>query len=316
MNDSDDKSRADKLKDAAATAAATVKPQVDKVIAQAENLASKIKGANPMSYKDKRVVVTGCFSGVGEALVHLLDDLGAEEIIGLDIKEPSCPVSKFIQCDMGDPDSIDAAAAEIGGPVHVLFNNAGIAGNLGVVNVMKVNVFGLLRLTKALEDHIPEGGAVINTASIAGMNWPAHQMEIMDLLSIDDWDKQVSWVEEKPEVVGEDSYMFSKECVQVLTMMRAKDLIRRKVRIASACPAPIDTPLLPDFKATMSAEVIDWTAAQATGEYVTPQEVANLLAYLGSDAASYISGTNVNIDGGFAGGTITGQVDFSTIPGA
>jgi len=269
---------------------------------------------NPMSYAGKRVVVTGCYSGVGEALVNLLSDLGAEEIIGLDIKQPSCPVTQYINCDMGDPDSVDAAAAQISGPVHVLFNNAGIAANLGAINVMKVNVFGLIRLTKALEDQIPAGGAVINTASIAGMNWPAHQMEIMELLSIDDWDKQVAWAEDKPEIVA-DGYMFSKECVQVLTMMRAKDLIKRKIRIASACPAPIDTPLLPDFKATMSAEIIDWTTEQATGEYVQAWEVANLLAYLGSDAATYISGTNVNIDGGFAGGTITGQVDFTTAPG-
>jgi len=144
-----------------------------------------------MSYEGKRVVVTGCYSGVGEALVNLLSDLGAEEIIGLDIKEPSCPVTKYINCDMGNPDSVDAAAAEISGPVHVLFNNAGIAANLGAINVMKVNVFGLIRLTKALEDQIPAGGSVINTASIAGMNWPAHQMEIMELLSIDDWDKQL-----------------------------------------------------------------------------------------------------------------------------
>ncbi len=270
---------------------------------------------NPMSYAGKRVVVTGCYSGVGEALVHLLSDLGADEIIGLDIKEPTCPITRYIHCDMGDPDAIDAAAAEIGGPVHVLFNNAGIAANLGAINVMKVNVFGLVRLTQALSDHIPQGGAIINTASIAGMNWPAHQEEIMELLSIDDWDKQVAWAEEKPEIVA-DGYMFSKECVQILTMLRAKDLIKKKVRIASACPAPIDTPLLPDFRETMGEAMIDWTAHEATGEYVQPGEVANLLAYLGSDAASYISGTNVNIDGGFQGGVITGQIDFSTMPAA
>lgn len=268
---------------------------------------------NPMSYEGKTAVVTGCYSGVGEALVHLLSDLGAAEIVGLDIKEPSCPVSKYINCNLGDPDSIDAAAAQISAPVHVLFNNAGVAANAGAVNAMKVNVFGLVRLTQALEAHIPAGGAIINTASIAGMNWPAHQLEIMELLSIDDWDKQVAWAEEKPELIA-DGYMFSKECVQILTMMRAKDLIKKKVRIASACPAPIDTPLLPDFKATMSEEMIDWTTQQATGEYVTAAEVASLLAYLGSDAASYVSGTNVNIDGGFAGGVITGQVDFSTAP--
>ena len=267
---------------------------------------------NPMSYEGKRVVVTGCYSGVGESLVELLAGLGADEIIGLDIKEPGGPVSRYIHCDMGDPDSVDAAAAEISGPVHVLFNNAGIASNFGVEAVMRVNVFGLVRLTNALLDKIPEGGAVINTASIAGMNWPAHQNEIMELLSIDDWDKQVAWAAENPEVVA-DGYMFSKECIQILTMWKAKDFWNKKIRLASACPAPIDTPLLPAFKETLSEQVIDWTTDQATGEYVQPIEVANLLAYLGSDAATYISGTNVNIDGGFQGGIITGQVDMSAM---
>lgn len=267
-----------------------------------------------MSYSGKRVVVTGCYSGVGEALVQLLADLGADEIIGLDITEPAGPVSRYIKCDMGNPGDIDAAASDISstGQVNVLFNNAGIAANLGVPNVMRVNVFGLVRLTNALLDHIPEGGAVVNTASIAGMNWPAHQAEIMELLSMDDWDKQVAWVEENPEVVT-DGYMFSKECIQILTMWKSKELMKKKIRIASACPAPIDTPLLPAFKETMSEAMIDWTRDQATGEYVTPAEVANLLAYLGSDAASYISGANVNIDGGFQGGVITGEVDMSTL---
>ena len=268
--------------------------------------------SNPMSYKGKNVVVTGCYSGVGEALVKLLSDLKASEIIGLDIKEPKGPITKYIQCDMGDPASVDAAVAEIPGPVNVLFNNAGIAANFPAEQVMRVNILGLTRLTGALVEKIPAGGAIINTASIAGMNWPAHQNEIMELLAIDDWDKQVAWVDEHPEEVA-DGYMFSKECVQILTMRNAKDLIQKRIRIASACPAPIDTPLLPKFKETMTEAVIDWTAAQATGEYVTAQEVANLLAYLGSDAAAYISGTNVNIDGGFQGGVITGQVDFATM---
>ena len=136
------------------------------------------------------------------------------------------------------------------------------------------------------------------------MNWPAHQAEITELLSIDNWDKAVAWVEEHPEVVA-DGYMFSKECVQIFTMQAAKGMLANGVRIASACPAPIDTPLLPDFKKTMGEGMIDWTAANAGGRYVTAAEVANLLAYLGSDAASFVSGVNVNIDNAFQGRLIT-----------
>lgn len=269
---------------------------------------------NLMSYENKNVVVTGCSSGVGDALVRVLSDLGAAEIIGLDIQQGAkAPVTKFIQCDMGDPESIDASVKEIGEEmdnVNVLFNNAGIAGNFPPEQVMRVNLLGLLRLTEALVPKIPAGGAVINTASIAGMNWVAHQAEITELLTIDDWDKQVEWVQGHEEEVA-DGYSFSKECVQILTMKNAKELIDQKIRIASVCPAPIDTPLLEKFKETMGEAIIDWTMMQGTGEYVTATEVANLLAFLGSDAATYVSGVNVNIDAGFQAGMITGTLDIA-----
>jgi NAD(P)-dependent dehydrogenase (short-subunit alcohol dehydrogenase family) len=266
--------------------------------------------SNPMSYQGKRVVVTGGASGVGASLVDLLSDLGASDIVVLDRNAPDSDVGQFIQCDMSDPGSVDAAVDAIEGPVNVLFNNAGIAGIAGAPQVMRVNVFGLVRLTAGLLPQIPAGGAVISTASIAGMQWASHQGEITELLAIDDWDKQQAWVDDHAELLG-DGYAFSKECVQVLTMLKAKELMAHGVRVASACPAPIDTPLLADFKESMTAKVIDWTTEQATGEYVTAREVANLLAYLGSDAASYVSGVNVNIDGGFLGAMTTGQVDFS-----
>lgn len=266
--------------------------------------------SSPMSYEGKRVVVTGGASGVGASLVQLLSDLGASEIITLDLNEPEGGAGEFRRCDMSDPASVDGVAESIDGPIDVLFNNAGVAATLPAPQVMRVNLFGLIRLTEALLPKINAGGAVINTASIAGMQWPSHQAEITELLAVDDWDKQVAWVEDNGELVG-DGYGFSKECVQVLTLLKAKALIGRGVRIASACPAPIDTPLLTDFKQTMTEKVIDWTVSQGTGEYVTAREVANLLAYLGSDAASYVSGVNVNIDGGFEGAMTTGQVDFS-----
>jgi NAD(P)-dependent dehydrogenase (short-subunit alcohol dehydrogenase family) len=265
---------------------------------------------NPMSYEDKIVVVTGGSSGVGASLVDLVDELGASEILTLDLNAPDGGPGRFMQCDMSDPASVDAVAAAIDGPIDVLFNNAGVAATLPAPQVMRVNLFGLLRLTTALLPKISDGGAIINTASIAGMQWATHLTEITELLAIDDWDKQQAWVEDNGELVG-DGYGFSKECVQVLTMLKAKELIGRGIRIASACPAPIDTPLLVDFKETMSEKVIDWTIGQATGEYVTAREVANLLAYLGSDAAKYVSGVNVNIDGGFEAAMTTGQVDFS-----
>jgi NAD(P)-dependent dehydrogenase (short-subunit alcohol dehydrogenase family) len=87
----------------------------------------------------------------------------------------------------------------------------------------------------------------------------------------------------------------------------------RQVRVASVCPAPIDTPLLADFRKTMSDKVIDWNIAQAGGRLMSAREVATPLAFLGSDGASYISGVNLVVDGGFLAAMTTGQVDFSAL---
>ena len=56
--------------------------------------------ANPFSYEGKRVVLTGAYSGVGAALLELLDELGAEHITVIDLKEPSGPASQFVQADL------------------------------------------------------------------------------------------------------------------------------------------------------------------------------------------------------------------------
>ena len=106
--------------------------------------------SNPMSYEGKSVVVTGGSSGVGASLVDLLADLGASEILSLDLNAPDDGPGRFVPCDMSDPGSVDAVAAAIDGPIDVLFNNAGVAATLPAPQVMRVNLFGLLRLTEAL----------------------------------------------------------------------------------------------------------------------------------------------------------------------
>ncbi len=84
----------------------------------------------------------------------------------------------------------------------------------------------------------------------------------------------------------------------------------------SVCPSPIDTPLLPDFRKTLSDKVIDWCVKEAGGRLVTPREVATSLAWLGSPASPFVSGVNLNIDSGFTAASITGQVDYSDLMGA
>jgi NAD(P)-dependent dehydrogenase (short-subunit alcohol dehydrogenase family) len=73
------------------------------------------------------------------------------------------------------------------------------------------------------------------------------------------------------------------------------------------CPGLIQTPLMVDFRATMGDQIIDWTASQTNG-MATPQQIAEVLAFVGSDASTFLNGTNLLADGGFTAALTTGQL--------
>lgn len=265
-----------------------------------------------INFEGKRVVVTGAYSGIGASLVELLREAGANQIVVLDIKEPQAPVDEFIETDMGNPSSIDAAIEAITGveqPVDVLFNNAGVAATLPSDVVMRVNILGLKRLTARLLPHMRAGGAIVNTASVAGNGWPGHLTQINALLGIDSWDEGVAWVADNDEVVA-DGYFFSKECVQVYTMRTAKTATQHGLRINSVCPSPVDTPLLPAFRETMTDQIIDWAIDAGAGRVATATDQARALLFLGSDLASYVNGVNLLVDGGYTAALQMGQVEL------
>jgi NAD(P)-dependent dehydrogenase (short-subunit alcohol dehydrogenase family) len=270
--------------------------------------------SNPFSYDGKRVVVTGGATGVGAALLELLAELGGPDVTVLDIKAPDGPHARYLETNLSDPTAVDAAIAAIAaidGPVDVLFNNAGVAATQAPRVVLAVNHLALRRLSEGLLGRIPAGGAIVNTASIAGGQWMQHVTQINELLDIGDWDESLGWLDANLETVGGDSYSFSKEVVRVWGMRHSRATMAAGVRTNSVCPAPIDTPLLADFKATMGERLVDWTVQQSTGAYMTAREVAMPLAFLGSPAASYINGHDLVADGGFNAAMTTGQVDFT-----
>ena len=94
-------------------------------------------------------------------------------------------------------------------------------------------------------------------------------------------------------------------------MKSAKDTLARHVRTNSVCPAPIDTPLLPDFNKTMTEKTMSWTIDQIGGTIASPRDIAMTLAFLGADASRYVNGVNLNVDMGFNAFMTTGQIDFS-----
>jgi NAD(P)-dependent dehydrogenase (short-subunit alcohol dehydrogenase family) len=269
--------------------------------------------AHPYSYADRRVVVTGAATGVGAALLDVLAELEASHVTVLDVKAPSGPHDWFVEVDLADERAVRDAAAGIAGPVHALFNNAGVADTQPARTVISVNYLALRTLSEVLLDRIPDGGAIVNTASTAGGQWAAHIGPITELLDlgVDGWDGPLAWIDARLPSLDAAPYFFSKELVQVWTMRSSRPTIRRGVRTNSVCPSPIDTPLLVDFRATMSDKVIDWNVSETNGRLVTAREVATVLAFLGSDGAAYVNGVNLNVDAGFNAAMTTGQVDFA-----
>jgi NAD(P)-dependent dehydrogenase (short-subunit alcohol dehydrogenase family) len=266
---------------------------------------------NPFSYEGKRVVVTGAATGVGAALLEVLAEIGVEHVTVIDVKPPSGPHDQYLETNLSDEAAVDAATSKISGPVHALFNNAGVADTSPPRTVIAVNYLALRRLSESLLDQIPDGGAIVNTASTAGGQWATHLEPINEVLDVEGWDAALDWTDANLGALGAQPYFFSKELVQVYTMRSSRPTIRRGVRTNSVCPSPIDTPLLKDFRATVSDKVIDWNVSETNGRLVTAREVATVLAFLGSDAAVYVNGVNLLVDAGFTAAMTTGQVDFA-----
>jgi NAD(P)-dependent dehydrogenase (short-subunit alcohol dehydrogenase family) len=269
--------------------------------------------SHPFSYQDQHAIVTGGARGVGAALLDVLAELDAAQVTVIDREAPSGPHKTFVEADLSDEASTRAAVEAIDGPVHVLFNNAGVADTSPPHTVMTVNYLALRTLSEGLLERMTEGGAIVNTASLAGNLWKKRAEPINALLDlgIDGWERALQWFDDNHATLEQGPYNFSKEVVEVYTMRSSRPAMRRGVRTNSVCPGPIDTPLLPDFRQSTSDQIIDWNIREMNGRAITPREVASVLAFYGSPAASYVNGTNLDIDGGFTAALTTKQVDFS-----
>jgi NAD(P)-dependent dehydrogenase (short-subunit alcohol dehydrogenase family) len=269
---------------------------------------------HPFSYSGRRVVVTGAARGVGAALLDVLAGLDVEHVTAIDVNPPAGPHDVFVATDLSDEGAARAAVAAIGRPVHALFNNAGVADTQPAEVVLAVNYLALRTLSDELLARMPEGSAIVNTASLAGNLWRKRAEPINELLDLGvsaGWAAPQQWFADHQADLGQGPYNFSKEVVELYTLQSSRPNLRRGVRTNSVCPGPIETPLLQDFRQTTGDRINDWMIREMHGRPVAPGEVASTLAFLGSPAASYVNGVNLDIDGGFNAAIATGQVDFS-----
>ncbi len=264
-----------------------------------------------LGYKGKRVIVSGCFSGMGEATAKLLLELGAE-VHGLDFRDSSLPLASFTNVDLRDPASIEAAVAGIGGKVDALFNCAGLPQSFPPLDVMKVNFIGLRHLTEQVLPLMGPGGAIASIASTGGLGWSRRIPTNMEFVTTKGYDAAVAWCEAHLDDVVKEGYSFSKENVIVWTQYMGAHLIKKGIRINCTLPSPTQTPMMATFEAASGKDVVA-AAAEPMGRYSTPAEQAGGIALLNSDLAGIVNGVVFPVDGGFMGGVATGQVDLSVM---
>jgi NAD(P)-dependent dehydrogenase (short-subunit alcohol dehydrogenase family) len=267
-----------------------------------------------LGYEGKRVIVSGCFSGMGEATAKMLLELGAE-VHGFDYKPCALPLASFNTVDLRDPASIESGVAAVGGKIDALFNCAGLPGGGGFppLDTMKVNFIGTRHLTEQVVDHMGEGAAIVSIASTGGLGWSRRVPVHMELLATKGFDGALAWAEGHMDQVAE-GYAFSKEAVIVWTQYMGAHLIKKGIRINCSLPSPTQTPMMATFHATSGKAVVD-AAAEPLGRYTTAVEQAGPLVLINSAVAGVVNGIVMPVDGGFMGGLATGQVDISAMMG-
>ena len=242
-------------------------------------------------FDNKVVVITGATSGIGEATAkQFAEESGTVVLLGRNLTKGKKIVSdiisqggkaSFIRCDVTDECSVKEAAEKVEiefKKVDVLFNNAGVMlpskeiENTEIEDWKKtfeVNLDGVFYVTRNFKKLIYKcKGCIINNASIAGMH---------------------------SYVTGRSyAYSASKSAVIQFTRQMAKNYASDGIRVNCICPGIIDTPILGDRDRKVYAERIP------LGYVGKPEDVANVVVFLASEKASYLTGVVLPVDGGGA----------------
>jgi NAD(P)-dependent dehydrogenase (short-subunit alcohol dehydrogenase family) len=240
----------------------------------------------------RNVVVTGGSSGIGSKIVRGFQALG-DEVTILDRNEPET-TNSFVQCDLSDITSIDAAVSKLPERIDVFINAAGVSGLAPIPVVMKVNFYALRYLTESIASRISAGGSVVNVASTSSWYWRDHLEEISAVIAARS-NEEIDKVCTEYIHDGYTAYARSKEAVLVWSAVAAQQYLG-KFRVNSVSPGPIETPLLADFYEAMGHEELDPLTTRAGGRNGRPEEIANVVIFLASAEAFWVNGTDIPVD--------------------
>jgi len=255
-------------------------------------------------FQGKRYVVTGAASGIGHAVAQQLLEAGAE-VTSLDRNQPGAAVAQHIQVDLSNSHSIDAALEALDGSYDGLMNVAGIPGTAPSDQVLAVNTLAVRHLSEAFLDRLRPGASITVVSSTAGLGWPDRLETINSLLATETFDDGAAWFKDHPQ--EGNTYNFSKEATTVYVMASAIRLAHRGFRINAVLPGPVETPILTDFEESMGKNIIDGVKA-LLGRHAQPDDIASVVLFLASDAARWVNGQALSVDGGLSGAVASGVI--------
>jgi len=246
--------------------------------------------------KGKRIIVTGCASGIGAETTKLLRELGAY-VIGVDRNETS-NADEFHQVDLSDKSSIDQLVNDLPTGAQGLANIAGLPPTAPPELVIQVNFLGLKYLTESLIPKLEDGASIVNLASLAGFEWAASVPQIQAAEQLDFADVASFVKEQKIDQEQSRSYFFSKEAVIAWTLKNRWTWRDRGIRMNCVSPGPVETPILKDFLETMGTRAEeDMAVMDRAGR---PSDIAPVMAFMLSDASVWFRGANLPLDGGMS----------------
>ena len=243
-------------------------------------------------------VVTGGAQGIGEACIRRFARENAHVVIADVADERGMALAKevgglYVHCDVGDKAQVDALVARTvaeHGRIDVLVNNAGIFKAADFLDVTEADFDAVLRVN--LKGAFLVGQAVARVMASAeartGISGSALRGSIINMSS-------VNAVLAIPTIA---SYNVSKGGISQLTRAMALALIDKGIRVNAVAPGTIATELAAKAVLTSDeakAKIMSRTPMKRLGE---PSEIADTVAFLASDAASYITGESVVVDGG------------------